>query len=56
MEWIDSTEGLTESAHTLRQPFEILREVPLQATARVHKVQTDKKGKAKQEHSLEGKP
>ena len=54
MEWTDSTEGLTETAHALRQSFEVLREVPTQATARVHKVQTGK-GKAKQQHVLQGK-
>ena len=54
MDWIDSTEGLSETAHVLRQPFEVLREVPVQATARVHKVKTGG-GKNKQEHILQGK-
>lgn len=54
MQWIDTTEGLSETAHALRQPFEVLREVPVQTTARVQKVQTGK-GKDSKQHILQGK-
>lgn len=55
MEWAEDTLGLSETAHALRQPFEVLREVPVQATARVQKVQTGK-GKDRKQNILQGKP
>lgn len=52
MDWVDTTEEGSEPAHALRQPFDILRPVPTQATARVQKVQT---GKGKQQAKKLGK-
>lgn len=54
MDWTDSTDESLEPASALRQPFEILRPVPVQATARVQKVQTGK-GKDKRQTVLQGK-
>ncbi len=54
MDWIDSTEESLEPSNALRQPFEVLRPVPTQATARVQKVQTGK-GKDKHQAMLQGK-
>ncbi|KAA6416560.1 MAG: origin recognition complex subunit 3-like, partial [Trebouxia sp. A1-2] len=54
MDWIDSTDESQELSNALRQPFEVLRPVPTQATARVQKVQTGK-GKDKHHAMLQGK-
>ena len=53
MDWVDSTDDATEPASALRQPFEVLRPVPTQETARVQKVQTGR-GKNKHQALLEG--
>ena len=54
MDWVDSTDESLELSNALRQPFEVLRPVPTQATARVQKVQTGK-GKEKHQAMLQGK-
>jgi len=54
MDWVDSTDENLELSNALRQPFEVLRPVPTQATARVQKVQTGK-GKDKHQAMLQGK-
>ena len=54
MDWVDTTDDGVEPSHALRQPFEVLRPVPTQATARVQKVQTGK-GKDKHAAVLQGK-
>ncbi len=54
MDWVDSTDDNQELSNALRQPFEVLRPVPTQATARVQKVQTGK-GKDKHQAMLQGK-
>ncbi len=54
MDWVDSTDENQELSNELRQPLEVLRPVPTQATARVQKVQTGK-GKDKHQAMLQGK-